>query len=154
MEKLLPRALRTRPSFAVIRLAALVRSDRAEKLAAVGLSQHQHGVLCCLDEFGPAAQKHVAARLGLDSGDLVAFLDGLQAAGLIHRARDEHDRRRQILHITPAGRQALERAEALLSDVADGPLGALDAAELAHLQELATRVLTHRAPHAWAPAAE
>jgi DNA-binding MarR family transcriptional regulator len=147
---LLPAALRNRGSFALIRLAALVRQDCAEQLAPFGIGQAQHGILCCLDEFGPCFQKDVAARLGLDSGDLVAHLDGLQDAGLISRERDTRDRRRQVLTITESGRRVLRQAETELDESSHGVLTVLSPAERAELRRLATRVLLTRTPAAWA----
>lgn len=148
----LPQSLRTRASFALIRLAAVLRQECADKLATLGLSQHQHAILCCLAEFGPSAQRDVAARLGLDSGDLVAFLDGLQEAGLIGRERDKQDRRRQILTLTATGRRVLTRADKLLDDDTGGTLGVLGAEGRADLRRLAVRVLESHAPEHW-PAA-
>ena len=145
----LPQSLRTRASFALIRLAAVVRQECADKLATLGLSQHQHAILCCLAEFGPSAQRDVAARLGLDSGDLVAFLDGLQQAGLIGRDRDQQDRRRQILTLTASGRRLLNKADKLLDDDAQGALSTLSANERADLQRLTIRVLENHAPEHW-----
>jgi DNA-binding MarR family transcriptional regulator len=145
----LPQSLRTRASFTLIRLAAVVRQECADKLATLGLSQHQHAILCCLAEFGPSAQRDVAARLGLDSGDLVAFLDGLQQAGLIGRDRDKQDRRRQILTLTASGRALLTKADKLLDDDTKGALGTLTTHDRAALQRLATRVLETHAPEHW-----
>lgn len=148
----LPESLRRRTSFAVIRLAALVRQDCAEKVAKFGLNQQQHAILSCLAEFGPAAQKDVAGRLGLDSGDIVAFLDSLQAAGLITRERDPVDRRRQILTITDAGRVILTEADEKLSDEAAGVLGVLTDRQRHQLYDLAVKVLADRFPENWSTA--
>lgn len=145
----LPAALRHRPSFALVRLAAVARQHCAEVLADAGLGQHQHAILCCLDEFGPAFQKDIAGRLGIDSGDIVAFVDRLQVAGLITRERDTRDRRRQLLSITDDGRRELERVERLFDEAEPGALGALTAEERAELHRMATRVLEHHAPQAW-----
>jgi DNA-binding MarR family transcriptional regulator len=145
----LPEALRTRASFALIRLAAIVRQDCAEKVATLGLNQQQHAILSCLDEFGPAVQKDVAVRLGFDSGDLVAFLDGLQESGHLTRERDQRDRRRQILTITDSGRKLLGQAEDLLGDEAKGVLGALTARQRADLYQLAITVLAKHSPETW-----
>lgn len=146
---LLPGPLRERTSFVLIRLANLLRQECAEKLLPLGLSQHQHAILLVLAEFGPAVQKDVAARLGLDGGDLVAFLDGLQRAGLITRDRDPSDRRRQILTITGDGREALRRAEQLFEDVDGSVLAHLDAGQRTELTRLARAVLTAHAPQNW-----
>ncbi|MGF7237422.1 MAG: MarR family winged helix-turn-helix transcriptional regulator, partial [Frankia sp.] len=152
-DALLPAALRNRTSFVLIRLAALTRQHCADQLASVGLSQHQHAILCCLQEYGPACQRDIATRLSIDSGDLVAFIDGLQKGELIVRRRDERDRRRQILSLTESGRQLLRRVEKLLDDAEPGPLAALSDAQRQELHAAATRVLTNHAPEAWAEAA-
>jgi DNA-binding MarR family transcriptional regulator len=148
-DALLPEALRNRTSFVLIRLAALARQHCADQLASVGLSQHQHAILCCLREYGPACQKDIAARLSIDSGDLVAFIDGLQEAGSITRERDERDRRRQILSLTTTGRRLLRRVEKLLDDAEPGPLAALSARQRQELHTAATRVLALHTPEAW-----
>jgi DNA-binding MarR family transcriptional regulator len=145
----LPTTLRDRTSFVVIRLAGLLRQECAERLGALGLSMHQHAILLVLAEFGPAVQKAVAARLGLDGGDLVAFLDGLQGAGLITRDRDPRDRRRQILTITDAGRETLAKAENVLDDPSTGVLADLDPADRATLTRLSVSVLAARFPENW-----
>jgi DNA-binding MarR family transcriptional regulator len=149
-DTLLPAALRGRTSFVLIKLAALARQRCAEELATAGLSQHQHAILCCLDEYGPACQKDIAARLGLDGGDIVAFVDGLQQAGLISRERDQRDRRRQILAITAAGRRRLRAVEKRLDAAEPGPLAALAPEQRAQLHAYATEVLAAHAPRSWA----
>lgn len=149
-DHLLPAALRNRTSFAVIRLAAVIRQHCADQLARTGLSQHQHAILCCLEEFGPACQKDIAIRLGIDGGDIVAFIDGLQHAGLITRERDQRDRRRQIVSLTTTGSRLLRQAEKLLSNAEPDALAVLTAEQRAQLHQAATQVLAHHAPDSWA----
>lgn len=145
----MPAGLRTRTTFVVFRLSVLLRQECTEKLATVGLSMHQHMVLVTLAEFGAAVQKEVAARLSMDTGDLVRFADVLQDAGYVRRDRDIDDRRRQILTITPLGRQALKEANALLDDVSTSVLGALPEPQITQLTELTAAVLTARNPENW-----
>jgi DNA-binding MarR family transcriptional regulator/GNAT superfamily N-acetyltransferase len=45
----------------------------------------------------------IRSRLGLDTGLLSRTLRSLQGEGLIHLATDASDRRRRIVHLTPAG---------------------------------------------------
>ena len=149
-ETLLPGALRGRLSFVLARLGGLARLECADQLAAAGLSQHQHAILCCLDEYGPACQKDIALRLGIDSGDIVAFIDGLQAKGLTLRERDERDRRRQIVSITASGTRTLRKVEGMLDAAEPGILAALTEAERGELQRWAVRVLARQAPAGWA----
>ncbi len=153
-ENLLPAALRNRTSFVLIRLAALVRQQCAGQLAAAGLSQHQHAILCCLDEYGQACQKDIAGRLSIDGGDIVAFVDGLQQAGFITRERDGRDRRRQILGITAAGRRQVRRVEKLLDAAEPGALAALTAEQRTLLHAFASEVLAADTPRSWVPGPE
>jgi len=152
-EAQLPAALRARPSFALARLGILARQQCAEHLAAAGLSQHQHAILCCLDEFGPECQRDVAARLGIDSGDIVAFFDGLQKRGLVLRERDQRDRRRQVVSLTASGRQLLGEIEEMLDGAEPGVLAALSETERAEFCRLAVRVLAAQESAAWSAAA-
>jgi DNA-binding MarR family transcriptional regulator len=149
-ETLLPAALRGRLSFALARLGGLARQECADQLAAAGLSQHQHAILCCLDEYGPACQKDIALRLGIDSGDIVAFIDGLQAKGLTVRERDERDRRRQIVSLTASGKRTLRKVERMLDAAEPGVLAALTETERGELQQWAVRVLARQEPAGWA----
>lgn len=148
-ERLLPAALRNRPSFVLTKLAALARQQCAEQIAAAGLSQHQHAILCCLDEYGPAIQKDIAARLDIDSGDIVAFIDGLQDQGLVLRERDQRDRRRQILTITPSGKRTLQRVERTLDNTEPGVLAALSPEQRETLHRTALLILGQHDPDAW-----
>jgi DNA-binding MarR family transcriptional regulator len=145
----LPAALRRRTTFAIVRLAGDFRRRLNEELAQVGVSQHQHAILCCLAEFGAAFQKDVAARLGIDTGDTVALVEGLERAGLITRQRDPRDRRRQILEITELGTAALLRIEETMDRVEREELITLSDQDRAALHDAAVRALTHHTPGAW-----
>jgi DNA-binding MarR family transcriptional regulator len=145
----LPAALRKRTVFVIVRLAADLRKRLGDEFAHVGVSQHQHAILCCLDEFGPAFQKDVAARLGIDTGDTVALVEGLERDGLITRQRDPRDRRRQILEITELGTGALTQIELALDQVEHDELITLSDHDRTALHDSAVRALTHRSPGAW-----
>jgi MarR family transcriptional regulator, lower aerobic nicotinate degradation pathway regulator len=144
-----PSALQRRQTYQLARLAALGRAICAERLAPSGLRQQQHAILCSLGEFGPECQNDVAMRLGIDSGDMVGLVDELQSADMVARQRDEHDRRRQILSLTPAGRRALRKADKLLDQAATELLEPLDAVERGELRGLMLRVLAHHEPGGW-----
>ena len=118
-------------------------------MAAAGISQHQHAILACLDEYGPACQKDIAARLGIDGGDTVTYVDGLELKGLVRRERDERDRRRQILTLTADGRRLLRAVEDALDAAEPGVLAALTGPERAALHSYAVRALAAATPGAW-----
>lgn len=70
------------------------------------------------------------------------LLNELEERGHLARRRDPEDRRRHRVHITPAGRAALDRAARAQADIEDDVLQGLDAeqrATLLHLLTLAVR---------------
>ena len=144
-----PAALRRRTTYLTARLAAETRRQCTEQLAALGLGQYQHAILCCLDEFGPQIQKEVAVRLGIDSGDMVSFVDDVHQAGLVDRERDPKDRRRQVLTLTARGKHVLAEAERSLDQAATKAYQPLTADERRELHRLMLRVLAHGDPQAW-----
>jgi DNA-binding MarR family transcriptional regulator len=98
-------------------------------------------VLACLEEFGSASQRAISERLGLDPSDLVGFVDWLESAGFVERRREERDRRRYAVDLTPAGRRAL-RVRARAAERMNADLfGALTEAEREQLLKLLLRSL-------------
>lgn len=144
-----PAALRRRTTYLTARLAAETRRRCTERLGEVGLGQYQHAILCCLDEFGPQIQKEVAGRLGIDSGDMVSLIDDVQNAGFVNRERDPRDRRRQILTLTPRGKEVLGEAERNLDLATAEAYSPLTPDEREALHTLMLRVLAHSDPEAW-----
>jgi DNA-binding MarR family transcriptional regulator/GNAT superfamily N-acetyltransferase len=81
----------------------------------------------------PAAAAVLATRLGMDAGQLSRLLGRLEGAGLLARAPDAADARRQVLRLTPAGQAAFAALDgATRSQVAGwlAPLGPPGAAAL------------------------
>jgi DNA-binding MarR family transcriptional regulator len=103
-----------------------------------------YAVLACLDEFGSASQKEVSQRLQLDPSDLVAFVDWLEEAGFVRRRRDEEDRRRYALDLTPAGRRALGVRARSTQRMNEELFAALSPGEREELRALLLKALTKR----------
>ena len=82
----------------------------------------------------------------MDAKNVVLLLNELEDGGYLVRRRDSEDRRRHRVHITAAGRQALERASRTLDELEDEVLGALDADERAVLWDLLARALRGAEP--------
>ena len=110
------RPLASRIGYIYVRAALRVRQLYSDHLATVGLLPNHHAILSTLHEHGPIHQKLLAERATLDPGDIVSYLDTLQEKTYIHRDRDPHDRRRQIVTITPRGISALDDADRALDD--------------------------------------
>ncbi|HEX3590356.1 MAG TPA: MarR family winged helix-turn-helix transcriptional regulator [Pseudonocardiaceae bacterium] len=116
-----------------------------------GLRLPHLGVLSSLAEFGPSAQRDLSARLRIDASDLVSVLDNLERDGLVRRERDERDRRRYAVTLTPKGRTRLAQRLAATRELDDRLLGALTDAEKAQLHSLLVRVYAHHDPERLPP---
>jgi long-chain acyl-CoA synthetase len=96
------------PGRAAARLARVVENA----LGAVDLSLPQYRMLVFLDDLGSSAASALAGRLGVSRPSVTALVDGLVARGFAERTADPVDRRRVAHAITPAGRAALDAADA------------------------------------------
>ncbi|MFF1603817.1 MarR family winged helix-turn-helix transcriptional regulator [Streptomyces mirabilis] len=83
----------------------------AKALAPFGIDGHELAVLAVLAAEYPLSQVEVAGRLGVDRTTMVALVDGLEDQGLVERRRSPQDRRKNIVELTPEGRDCLDRAE-------------------------------------------
>ncbi len=116
------------------------RERLATRLAAHDLRLWHMAVLAALADFGPHAQRDLAARLGIDSSDLVRVIDDLAAADRVERTRDTTDRRRVQVTLTPAGRTTLADLQTEARIVQADLLAPLTPAEQAQLHALLLRV--------------
>jgi DNA-binding MarR family transcriptional regulator len=110
--------------------------------------------LSFLADHDGAPQQELVDALCMDAKNVVLLLNELEDCGHLVRRRDSEDRRRHRVHITPAGRQALERAARAQEDIEDDVLQALDADERATFWMLLTRAVRgaeHAAADAYSP---
>jgi DNA-binding MarR family transcriptional regulator len=114
---------------------------RSATEAVLGMSLKDYMALNYLREHAHASQQALGDGLHLDANTCVLLLNVLEAGQLVERRRDPHDRRRHIVEITPAGQQAVERADRALESVEDQVLAALSADERATLRRLLQRAL-------------
>jgi MarR family transcriptional regulator, lower aerobic nicotinate degradation pathway regulator len=95
------------PGFLLSRVGVAVRAGFKDVLAGWGIRPLQYVILLVLDAADGASQQELCAAAGIDSGNMVELLDGLEARGYASRARDPRDRRRYVVTITQRGRSAL-----------------------------------------------
>jgi DNA-binding MarR family transcriptional regulator len=112
----------------------------------IGISLRWYVALSFLDDHDGASQQALGEALCMDANNLVLLLNELEAADLAERRRDPLDRRRHLVHITAAGRRALDRAERAQEAVEDQILAALTSDERATLRELLARALDDAGP--------
>lgn len=77
---------------------------------------------------GQATASALADRLGMDAGQMSRLVRRLEQAGLLRRAADEADARRQNLRLSAAGRAIFDRLDAASRAQVAGWLGPLGAA--------------------------
>ena len=80
-------------------------------LASVGLTYTQYLVMLVLWEGDGVTIKHLADRLGLDSGSVTPLVKRLEEAGYVIRRRDPNDERNRSVELTPQGRALQAAAE-------------------------------------------
>jgi DNA-binding MarR family transcriptional regulator len=97
----------------------------------------QELVLRILDREGAPDQQSLLRELRVRPGSLSELLGKLEQKGLIERERSESDRRRVIVRLTEAGRQALTPGET----AADDPFAVLTGEEQTALRALLEKVL-------------
>jgi DNA-binding MarR family transcriptional regulator len=97
--------------------------------------------LSYLGDHDGAPQQELVEALCMDAKNVVLLLNDLEELGHLERRRDSEDRRRHRVHITEAGRQALERAARAQEAIEDDVLQGLNAEERATLWTLLTRAV-------------
>lgn len=128
----------------VFRLARLVGDEMEAVYAAHRIGRPEFDVLATLrragtpHELSPGA---LAASMMLSSGGTTARIDRLEAAGLVRRSPDPHDRRGVVVGLTARGRRLVDAAlEAGLARQQE-LLAHLRPAEQARLSALLRQVL-------------
>ncbi|MDX3451413.1 MarR family winged helix-turn-helix transcriptional regulator [Streptomyces sp. ME02-8801-2C] len=134
------RSIRVLPSWILGRAADRGRALVAAALAGEGLKMWHHVVLSAVAELGPVAQAELVRGVGLDAKDMVGVLNDLQAVGLVVRAPDPHDRRKNAVTLTAQGRRLLARCERAARKANEELLAPLTVVERELLTGLLTRV--------------
>jgi DNA-binding MarR family transcriptional regulator len=128
----------------VARLAKqVVRRSSEEQL---GIHMRLLLALSYLRDHDGAHQQEMAEAVCMDANNLVLLLNELEDLGYVERRRDPLDRRRHLVQITDAGREALAQSEPALDAIEQDVLQALDADERATLWRLLARALQGAEP--------
>lgn len=93
--------------------ARLVREAFDVRLAPLDLNLTQASLLGYVAEFGETTQTRLADRLGIGRAAIGAVVDTLERRGLVERHPDPDDRRVWRVGISEAGRELVDRIEAV-----------------------------------------
>ena len=100
-------------------LQELMRGHRG-RLSAIAaeldLAPAQALALGALEPRRPRAMSELAGLLHCDNSNVTGIIDRLEGRGLVRRRPGEHDRRRKLVEVTPAGAALRKRLHARLSE--------------------------------------
>lgn len=120
-------------------LRALRRITRASDLysrqlaSRFGLTGPQLVSLRALERKGPCTPGTLAKEVDLSQATMTGIVDRLEAAGLVRRTRDQADRRRITVTLTPAGQSLIDRAPSALQENLRDRLCQLESSEQASI---------------------
>ncbi|WP_025718727.1 MarR family winged helix-turn-helix transcriptional regulator [Paenibacillus sp. 1-18] len=77
------------------------------------LTAIQHLVLSILNKRPNIGLSELADLARMGSSSMSGVIDRLTKAGYVVRARDEHDRRSLVLSLTPAGKDIMQKVDAM-----------------------------------------
>lgn len=142
----------TGPGVALIRLGQLTRARFAERfereawLTESGMRPRCYGILRVIAAWEPVSQREVSEAVQVHPSEMVDLIDLLAGNGWVERERDDADRRRNHLRLTPAGRKALTRLDDLAVEVEAEVLDPLRPADRARLAALLGRLAAAHLP--------
>ncbi|WP_328940797.1 winged helix DNA-binding protein [Streptomyces sp. NBC_00250] len=122
------------------------RRRLAETLEARGLRLWHLTVMALLADLGPQMKTALATRLAMNASDLVKVVNDLVRIGQVDCVRDDADRRRVVVRLTPEGETSLRSLNAEIARTDDEILTPLDAGEREQLASLLRRVHGHLEP--------
>lgn len=96
--------------FLIVDSARLLRAafERRITQAGLGLTPGEARALMNIAAAGGSRQLDIAARMGVEPMTLCAYLDKLQALGLIERQQCSFDRRAKRITVTPASKEMID----------------------------------------------
>ncbi len=127
-------------AFLVAQVGGLAAMRFAERVATIGITPPQAGLLRVVAAEPGRSQQAVSAELGLLPSRLVALVDDLEGRGLLERRRDPNDRRNSALYVTPGGRAMLQKIGQVAQQHGEDFLEPLSKADRATLGELLARL--------------
>jgi len=140
----IPEELRACTAFLLARVGTGIKAHAIEEFEREGFSMYQFSVLAVLSEGAKETQATIADALTLDRSQLVRVLDELEQAGLIERRRDQSDRRRHMVSLTPAGRKRLVKMRTIVTRIEDTFLAPLDAEARAALHDALLQIASNQ----------
>lgn len=109
----------------------------ASRLADENLSASEINVLANLADGQFRSVGELSAQAGVKPTTLTSILDRLAKRGYLARELDLGDRRSFMVHLTPEGATAAQRASAAMADIVNESAGSLTDADVAGFLKVA-----------------
>jgi DNA-binding MarR family transcriptional regulator len=126
--------------FLLAQVAAQAASEFAKRIAPLGLTPPNAGILRLLGRSAGMSQRQVAQTLHMHASRLVAILDDLEARGLVTRGENANDRRTHALRITEKRQETLAEIGRAARAHSESLSAALNEEEQAQLYNLLERI--------------
>lgn len=133
--------LRSMTSFRLIKLGKLVSAAAEVALDPIGVKPRQYSVLATIASQESLSQQDMSRLLEIDPNVMVGVIDDLEQLGLAERQRNPRDRRRHVIVLTRAGRDALRRGLATQAAFEADVLSSLSPADREALAAITGRLL-------------
>jgi DNA-binding MarR family transcriptional regulator len=137
----LPSTLENRITYLLRRVTEAAGRTANAHLEPLGVDTRHYTVLAVVAAGGGSSQRTIADTLRLDRATVVALVDTLESQGLARRVRSRDDRRANAVELTPKGRRALKRADALMDACELSFVAALRDVERAQLRAILEQLL-------------
>ena len=130
----------TGAAFLLAQLGAHGARRFAERVAEIGLTAPDAGLLRKIASDPGVSQQALAEHLGVMPSRMVALVDELEGKGIIERRRSTEDRRNYALHLTNRGRQLLGELSRVAAEHEESLCAALSKEERVQLRDLCRRI--------------
>ncbi|WP_433661929.1 MarR family winged helix-turn-helix transcriptional regulator [Nocardia sp. CA-128927] len=131
-------------AFHLAQLGAHATQRFSERIAEIGLTPAEVGILRMIAAEPGRSQRALAAELGVVPSRVVALIDPLDSKGLIERRRSVTDRRNHELHLTPVAGKMLARLAAVAVAHETEMTAALSDTEYRQFADLLDRLVAAR----------
>jgi DNA-binding MarR family transcriptional regulator len=136
-----PYDLYTSPGHLVRRVQQIANAIFTEEVADKELTPPQFALLVALHRSPGADQISLSREVGIDRSTVADVVGRLRARGLVSRARDVRDARRNTVRLTSQGTTLVETLAPAVLNAQERLLTPLDDAERAELLRLLTKVV-------------
>lgn len=103
------------PTWLLSRANARAQAILHAAFTGAGVRGYHYRLMAALAQYGALSQADLGRHTGIDPKDVVHALNDLQARGLVARAPDPSDRRRNVVTLSEAGGTELTRLDRVLA---------------------------------------